>query len=156
MEHGAVTDSPGDLDSIRRILFGADLQRLEQALAGDRDAFLRRVGDTEQKVDKAFQDLEGRVNQRLEELGQKVSAQLEDLARRQQAHADRVAQLMDQVMAELTRRSEAMAAETKAGLDEMRARTVELERRKLNVAEFGASLASLGQRFSAASEEAGR
>jgi hypothetical protein len=92
----------------------------------------------------------------MDELSQRVATQLEDLSRRQQAHADRVTQLLDQVMAELTRRAEALQAETRTGLDELRARAAELERRKLNAADFGASLATLGQRFSGASEEGGR
>ena len=93
----------------------------------------------------------------MEEMAQRVSAQLDDLSRRQQAHADKVTQLLDQVMAELTRRAEALQTETRTGLDELRARAAELERRKLNVADFGSSLATLGQRFSAAAtEETGR
>jgi uncharacterized protein YoxC len=115
---------PGEgLDTIRQILFGAELARLEQAMA------------------------EGR---------EKVTSQLEDLSRRQQAHADRVTQLLDQVMAELTRRTDALTTETKAGLEELRSRMAEIERRKLNVAEFGASLAALGQKYASGADEAAR
>ena len=140
-----------DLDSIRQILFGADLGRLEQALASDRQQAAARATEFEQKVDRAFTALEQRVDKRLDEMNQRVSAQLEELSRRQQAHADKVTQLLDQVMAELSRRTDALTAETKAGFEELRARSSELDRRKLNVTEFGASLAALGQRFANAS-----
>ncbi len=83
----------------------------------------------------------------LDELAQRVTTQLDDLSRRQQAHAERVTQLLDQVMAELTRRVDALVSETRTRLDELKAKATELERRKLNVADFGASLATLGQRF---------
>jgi tetrahydromethanopterin S-methyltransferase subunit G len=152
-ELGAVADIPNDIDSVRRILFGADLARLEQAQAADREAAQRRAGDMEQKVDRAFTELEHRVHQRLEELAQKVAAQLEELSHRQQAHAERATQLLDQVMAELARRTDQIAAETRTGFEELRTRAGELERRKLNVVEFGASLAALGQRFAAAGDE---
>lgn len=127
---------PGDLDTIRQILFGADLARLEHDLANDRRTALEQLGD-----------LERRMGQRLDELAQRVTAQLDDLSRRQQAHAERVTQLLDQVMAELTRRVDGLLTETRARLDELKSKTAELERRKLNVADFGASLAALGQRF---------
>jgi hypothetical protein len=140
--------APSDLDSIRQILFGADLGRLEQSLAGDRQQNAARASEFEQKVDRAFTALEQRVDRRLEEMNQRVSAQLDELSKRQQAHADKVTQLLDQVMAELARRTDALTAETRAGFDELRTRATELDRRKLNVTEFGASLAALGQRFS--------
>jgi BMFP domain-containing protein YqiC len=38
--------------------------------------------------------------------------------------------------------------ETRSRLDELQQRAAELERRKLSVADFGATLATLGQRFS--------
>ena len=151
-----MTQMPSDLDSIRQILFGADVTRLEQSLVSDREAGQRRAGEMESKVDRAFSDLEQRVERRLDELAQKVSAQLEELSRRQQTHTDRVTQLLDQVMAELARRTDTLTAETRAGLEELRTRSTELERRKLNVAEFGASLAALGQRFAASGDEASR
>jgi DNA anti-recombination protein RmuC len=127
-----------DLDAVRRILFGADLSRLDQALAGDRQALAARLAELEQRVDR-----------KLEELSKRVTAQLEDLTRRQQAHAERVTQLLDQVMAELTRRSEQLGSEARTGLEDLRGRVLELEKKKLSVADFGASLASLGQRFAA-------
>jgi hypothetical protein len=127
---------PGDLDTVRQILFGADIARLERDLAADRKAALEQLAD-----------LERRTGQRLDELAQRVTAQLDDLSRRQQAHAERVTQLLDQVMAELTRRVDGLLGETRARLDELKAKAAELERRKLNVADFGASLATLGQRF---------
>ena len=145
--------SPSDLDTIRQILFGADLARLEQALGNDRQALTARVTDLEQRVDRNLTEFERRIDQKMDELSQRVATQLEDLSRRQQAHADRVTQLLDQVMAELTRRAEALQTETRTGLEELRARAAELERRKLNVADFGSSLATLGQRFSAAAGE---
>jgi len=127
--------SPSDLDTVRQVLFGADVARLDRSLA----------------------DLERRIERKIDEMSQRVGAQLEDLSRRQQAHAERVTQLLDQVMAELTRRAETLETETHAGLEELRTKAAELERRKLNVADFGSSLATLGQRFSAASvEESGR
>lgn len=131
-----------DLDTVRQILFGADLARLEQSLADDRQQGAARLGELDQRVER-----------RLEELSEKVTAQLDDLSRRQQAHADRVTQLLDQVMAELSRRADTLSAETRAGLDELRAKAADLERRKLNVADFGSSLSTLGQRFAAAADD---
>ena len=145
--------APSDLDTLRQILFGAELARLEQALGNDRQALAARVTDLEQRAERSLGELERRVGQKMEELSQRVTAQLDDLARRQQAHADKVTQLLDQVMAELTRRAEALQAETRTGLEELRVRAAELERRKLNAADFGASLATLGQRFSGATGE---
>jgi len=148
--------TPSDLDSIRQILFGADVSRLEQQLSSAREASSARAGDFEQKVDKAFTALEQRVERRLEEMGQRMTAQLDDLSRKQQAHADKVTQLLDQVMAELGRRSESLASETRAGFEELRSRAAGLEKRKLHVAEFGASLAALGQRYATAADETSR
>ncbi len=128
----------GDLDTIRQILFGAELARVERDLATD-----RRTAQ-----DQAT-DLERRIGQRMDELAQRVTAQLDDLSRRQQAHADRVTQLLDQVMAELTRRVDGLLAETRARVDELKVKAAELERSKLSVTEFGSSLAALGQKFSA-------
>jgi hypothetical protein len=147
--------SPSDLDTLRQILFGADLGRLERALAADRESSVARATEFEQKVDRAFTALEQRVEQKLVEMSQRVSAQLDDISRRQQAHADRVTQLLDQVMAELTRRTDALTGEARAGFEELRARSTELEKRKLNVAEFGASLAALGQKFANTTGEEG-
>ena len=159
MEPDRVTQppsTPSDLDSIRHILFGADLSRLEQTLAADRQSTAAHAAEFEQKVDGAFTALEQRVERRLDEMQQRVSAQLDELGRRQQAHADKVTQLLDQVMAELSRRTDALTSETRSGLEELRARATELEKRKLNVAEFGASLAALGQRYTSAGEEPSR
>jgi DNA anti-recombination protein RmuC len=128
---------PGDLDTIRQLLFGAEVARVERDMAADRRAAQEQVAD-----------LERRLGQRLEELAQRVTAQLDDLSRRQQAHADRVTQLLDQVMAELTRRVDGLLAETRARVDELKVKAAELERAKLSVADFGASLAALGQKFS--------
>jgi exonuclease VII large subunit len=131
---------PGDLDTIRQILFGAELARVERDMAADRRTAQEQAAD-----------LERRIGQRMDELAQRVTAQLDDLSRRQQAHADRVTQLLDQVMAELTRRVDGLLAETRQRLDELKAKTADLERSKLGVAEFGSSLAALGQRFTAES-----
>ena len=128
---------PGDLDTIRQILFGADLARVERDLAA-----ARRTAQDQ------LADLERRIGQRMDELAQRVTAQLDDLSRRQQAHADRVTQLLDQVMAELTRRVDGLLAETRARVDELKAKAADLERTKLNVTDFGSSLAALGQKFS--------
>jgi BMFP domain-containing protein YqiC len=51
-------------------------------------------------------------------------------------------------MAQLGQRVETLVGETRARLDELQQRSAELERRKLSVADFGATLATLGQRFS--------
>jgi len=131
----------GDLDTVRQVLFGADLARIERDLATER----RLAGEQ-------LAELERRVGQRMDELAQRVTAQLDDLSRRQQAHAERVTQLLDQVMAELTRRVDGLLSETRSRLDELKGKVAELERRKLNVADFGASLATLGQRFTADSQ----
>ena len=138
------TGSPADLTTLRQILFGSDLARLEG-----------RDGDIERKAEQSLAELERRLEARLAELSSRLSAQLDELSQRQQAHAERATQLLDQVMAELTRRGDTLSAETRAGLEEMRAKVAELERRKLNVADFGASLATLGQRFAAAAEDSG-
>ena len=82
--------SPSDLDSVRQILFGAEVSRLEQVLAADRQQHAARASEFEQKVDRAFTALEQRVERRLEELSQKVSAQLDDLSKRQQALGTRL------------------------------------------------------------------
>jgi len=126
----------GDLDTIRQLLFGAELARLEHEQAHERRAAAEQVAE-----------LERRVGQRMDELAQRVTAQLDDLSRRQQAHAERVTQLLDQVMAELTKRVDGLLSETRSRLEELKAKAAELEKRKLNVADFGASLATLGQRF---------
>ena len=136
-----------ELDTVRQLLFGAEVARLEQALANDQQAAAARATDSEQRLERGLRELEQRMERRLEEVSQRVSTQLEELSRRQQAHADRVTQLLDQVMAEQSRRSDALAAETRAGFEEIKSRTAELERTKLNMADFGASLAMLGQRF---------
>ena len=131
---------PGDLDTLRQILFGAEAARIERDMAADRRAAQEQLAD-----------LERRLGQRMDELAQRVTAQLDDLSRRQQAHADRVTQLLDQVMAELTRRVDGLLAETRARVDELKAKIADLERTKLNAGDFGASLAALGQRFSGGS-----
>jgi len=128
---------PGDLDTIRQILFGAEVARIERDAAADRRTAQEQAAD-----------LERRIGQRMDELAQRVTAQLDDLSRRQQAHADRVTQLLDQVMAELTRRVDGLLAETRARVDELKAKAADLERSKLSVTDFGSSLAALGQRFS--------
>ncbi|MBI1722438.1 MAG: hypothetical protein HYR48_00850 [Gemmatimonadetes bacterium] len=149
--------SPSELDTVRQILFGADMARLDQALTNDRQAAATRTAELEQRVDRSLAELERRIERKIDEMSQRVTAQLDDLSRRQQAHAERVTQLLDQVMAELARRADSLQAETRAGLEELRAKAADLDRRKLSVADFGSSLATLGQRFSGAStEEPGR
>jgi len=125
-----------DLDTVRQLLFGAEVARLEETMAANRASAAAEL-----------QDLERRTGERLDELARKVTAQLDDLSRRQQQHADRVTQLLDQVMAQLSQRIEALVAESRSRLDAVEQRTAELERRKLSVADFGATLATLGQRF---------
>jgi exonuclease VII large subunit len=145
---------PGDtdLDAVRRILFGADVGRLQQALEELRAQTATRAGELEGRQAAALQDLDRRVQQRLDELTQRVTAQLEDLSRRQQAHAEKVTQLLDQVMAELSRRTDQLQAETRAGLAEAKERVADLEKRKVNAADFGGALALLGQRLASGGE----
>lgn len=138
-----------DLDTLRQILFGADIARLQQAIGDDRQATQVRAAELEQRLERTVNQLEGRVGARLEEVSQGVTAQLDELSRRQQAHAERVTQLLDQVMAELTRRTDTLTSETKTGIEELRSRVADLDRRKLSVTDFGSSLAALGQRFAA-------
>jgi len=128
--------STKDLDTIRQIFFGAEVARLEERMASDRSGTASQL-----------QDLERRTTERLDELSRRVTAQLDDLSRRQQQHADRVTQLLDQVMAQLGQRVETLVTETRSKLEEQQQRLAELERRKLSVADFGATLATLGQRF---------
>jgi DNA anti-recombination protein RmuC len=132
----SVTQAEGspakELDTLRQLLFGAEVARLEEKLATDRS-----------------------VSAALDDLSRRVTAQLDDLSRRQQQHADRVTQLLDQVMAQLGQRVETLVGETRTRLDEMQQRTSELERRKLSVADFGSTLATLGQRFAAEANQGG-
>jgi hypothetical protein len=58
-------------------------------------------------------------------------------------------------MAQLGQRVETLVGETRTRLDEMQQRTSELERRKLSVADFGSTLATLGQRFAAEANQGG-
>lgn len=136
--------SAKELDTVRQLLFGAEVARLEEKLAADRAVAAAQL-----------QDLERRTSERIDDLARRVTAQLDDLSRRQQQHADRVTQLLDQVMAQLGQRVETLVAETRSRLEEMQQRTSELERRKLSVADFGATLANLGQRFSAEGGQGG-
>ena len=126
-----------ELDTVRQFLFGAEVARLEEKIPADRQAAAAQL-----------QDLERPMGERLDELSRRVTAQLDDLSRRQQQHADRVTQLLDQVMAQLGQRVETLVNETRSKMDEIQQRTAELERRKLSVADFGSTLATLGQRFS--------
>ena len=128
--------SSQELDTVRQLLFGAEAARLEEQIAADRQASAAQL-----------QDLERRMGERLDELSRRVTAQLDDLSRRQQQHADRVTQLLDQVMAQLGQRVETLVNETRSKIEEIQQRTSELERRKLSVADFGNTLATLGQRF---------
>jgi DNA anti-recombination protein RmuC len=130
-----------ELDTVRQLLFGAEAARLEEKVAADRQAAAAQL-----------QDLEHRMGERLDELSRRVTAQLDDLSRKQQQHADRVTQLLDQVMAQLGQRVETLVNETRSKMDEIQQRTAELERRKLSVADFGSTLAALGQRFTEGSK----
>ena len=132
-----------ELDTVRQLLFGAEAARLEEKIAADRQAAAAQL-----------QDLERRMGERLDELSRRVTAQLDDLSRRQQQHADRVTQLLDQVMAQLGQRVETLVNETRTKMDEIQQRTSELERRKLSVADFGSTLATLGQRFTEGAKDA--
>lgn len=132
--------STHDLDKIRQLLYGAEVARVEERIAADRTAAATQL-----------QDLEHRMGERLDEFSRRVTAQLDELSLRQQQHADRVTQLLDQVMAQLGQRVETLVTETRMRLDELQQRASELERRKLSVADFGATLATLGQRFTAES-----
>ncbi len=148
--------NPSEIDTVRRVLFGAALERIEQTLDADRLSARERTTEAAQKGERALQELELRLDRKLDELSQRVTARLDELARLQQSHAERVTQLLDEVMTELTRRGESLTAETRAGLEELRARTADLERRKLNAADFGSSLAVLGQRLASAGDAAAR
>jgi DNA anti-recombination protein RmuC len=130
-----------ELDTVRQLLFGAEAARLEEKVAVDRQAAAAQL-----------QDLEHRMGERLDELSRRVTAQLDDLSRKQQQHADRVTQLLDQVMAQLGQRVETLVNETRSKMDDIQQRTAELERRKLSVADFGSTLAALGQRFTEGSK----
>ncbi len=143
-----------DLDTLRQILFGADVARLQQALGDARQSSQVRAAELEQRLERAVTELERRVGAQLEEVSQRVTAQLDELSRRQQAHAERVTQLLDQVMAELTRRTDTLTAETKTGIEELRSRVADLDRRKLGVTDFGSSLAALGQKFASGGGQA--
>ena len=148
--------SQSDLDSIRRMLFGAEMARIEQSLEEGRQQSQTRIAEAEQRGERALAELEQRVDRRLEELSQRVTSRLDELARLQQGHAEKVTQLLDQVMNELSRRTEALTAETRAGLDELKGRASDIERRKLNAAEIGAALQQLGQRLASSGDETGR
>ena len=157
--HIEVTGSPSqssDLDAVKRLLFGADITRIEQVVEEHRQAMQSRVGDAEQRGERALAELEQKVERRLDELSQRVTARLDELARLQQGHAEKVTQLLDQVMSELSRRTDALTSETRAGLDDLKSRTADLERRKLNAADFGSSLAMLGQRLASSGEDSSR
>jgi DNA anti-recombination protein RmuC len=151
-----VTQLPGnaDLDAVRRILFGADVARLEQVLEEMKGQTAARTTEMEARATGGMQDLDRRVQQRLDELTQRVTAQLDDLSRRQQAHAEKVTQLLDQVMAELSRRTDQLQGETRSGLEEVKGKVADLEKRKLNASDFGGTLALLGQRFAAGDDAA--
>jgi hypothetical protein len=154
-----VTGSPSqtsDLDSVRRLLFGAEVSRIEQLVEEGRQSLTSRVTDAEQRGERALAELEQRVERRLDDLAQRVTTRLDELARLQQGHAEKVTQLLDQVMAELTRRTDTLTSETRAGLEELTARATELERRKLNAADFGSSLAMLGQRLASTGDDSSR
>lgn len=154
-----MTGSPSpssDLDAIRRLLHGAEIGRVEQLIEESRQNALSRVSDVEQRGDRALSDMEQRFERKFEELSQRVTSRLDDLARLQQGHAERVTQLLDQVMTELSRKTDTLTAETRAGLEELRARAADLERRKLNAADFGSSLATLGQRLASSGDETPR
>ena len=144
--------SGNDLDAVRRILVGADVARLDQALEEMKTAAGARASELDGRTAAGLQELERRMQQRLDEVAQRVTTQLEELSRRQQAHAEKVTQLLDQVMAELSRRTDLLQAETRAGLEELKGKLADVDRRKLNAADFGGTLAMLGQRFAAESE----
>lgn len=152
-----MTQLPGnaDLDAVRRILVGADVARFDQALEELKGVTAARATELEGRTTAGMQDLDRRVQQRLDEMAQRMTSQLEDLSRRQQAHAEKVTQLLDQVMAELSRRTDQLQGETRAGLEEVKLKVADLEKRKLNASDFGGTLALLGQRF-AASDDAAR
>jgi DNA repair exonuclease SbcCD ATPase subunit len=126
-----------DLDSLRQIVFGAESARLEE-----------RIGAVERAANAELHDLERRVGDRLDDLGNRMTAQQAEVARLQQEHAERVTQMLDQMLAQLGHRLDTLVAETRERLDALQQRATDLERRKLNVVDFGGTLATLGQRFS--------
>ena len=131
------TASTQDLDALRQILFGAEVARLDE-----------RIGAAQHAATADVHDLERRVGDRIDELTNRLAAQQADVARLQQEHAERVTQMLDQMLAQLGHRLDTLVEETRERLDALQQRATELERRKLNVADFGGTLATLGQRFS--------
>ncbi|HVO34218.1 MAG TPA: hypothetical protein VMT21_01560 [Gemmatimonadales bacterium] len=131
------TSPAQDLDALRQILFGAQVARLEE-----------RVGAAQQTANADVRDLERRVGDRLDDLGNRLTAQQAEVARLQQEHAERVTQMLDQMLAQLGHRLDTLVEETRERLDALQQRATDLERRKLDVTDFGGTLATLGQRFS--------
>jgi len=131
-----VTSPTQDLDALREILFGAEAARLEACMAANQSA--ASVG---------LRELERRVGERLDELTSRIATQQAETARLQQEHSEQVTQMLDQMLAQLGHRLDTLVTETRERLDGLQQRAAELERRKLNAADFGGTLATLGQRF---------
>lgn len=131
------TSPTQDLDALRQIVFGAEAARLEE-----------RIGAVQHEASTDVRDLECRVGDRLDDLGKRLAAQQAEVARLQQEHAERVTQMLDQMLAQLGHRLDTLVEETRERLDALQQRATDLERRKLNVTDFGGTLATLGQRFS--------
>lgn len=138
------------------MLFGAEMARIEQSMEEARQHAQTRIADAEQRGERAQSELEQRIDRKMDELSQRVTSRLDELARLQQGHAEKVTQLLDQVMTELSRRTDALTAETRAGLEELKTRAADIERRKLNAVDFGSALSQLGQKWSASGDETGR
>ena len=125
-----------DLDTLRQILFGAETQRLEELTASNQAAATHEL-----------RQLEHRMSERLEDLAARLAAHQAETARLQVEHVERVTQMLDQMLAQLGHRLDTLVTETRERLDALQQRASDLERRKLNAADFGGTLSTLGQRF---------
>lgn len=126
-----------DLDAIRHILLSGDVGRLEEKMTNGLGAAAAQLADAER-----------RAAEQMEEVSHRITAVHEEMSRRQQEHTERVTQLLEQMVSQLGRRVDTLVTETRAALDDVKQRVVEVERRKLNVADFSGTLSTLGQRFS--------
>ena len=126
-----------DLGTLRQILFGAETTRLEECINANQSA-----------ASAELRDLERRVVERFQELATRMDTQQAETARVQQENAARVTQMLDDVLAQLGHRLDTLVTETRERMDGLQQRATELERRKLNVTDFGGTLQTLGQRFS--------
>jgi dsDNA-specific endonuclease/ATPase MutS2 len=124
------------LEVLRQLIVAPEIQRLEERLNGDTARMTALV-----------QDVERRTNERLDSAVEKLAEQHSEIVRAMQAESTRLTQAMEQVSAQFGRRVESLIAESRTRLDDVTRRLADQERSKLNAADFGATLATLGQRF---------